>query len=301
MTFYLHVHPRNLLNYPPYEPKCHSTEDGNLKVTFNRQAEDKFSSISYLATYGKTDSDSGFNTIFKKENYFVISRASLRGAKTLKPFKLFMRFMWTSGSTLTLSVLSKPITCAFQQIEPKFIKASNGSFLSWSVDVPQEDLSKTIITVQFLKNHSTDSLSFSNEVVGSYEKIDDSKTWADIERSLQKISVNSSDHGNFTEIKVPGNVTGILIIKVEEIYVRIFGTVEENETYTTQDFEDVMWKTLKSPYETIEVTDIQSRSITITWKGFESYDCLKACTYFKQDISPILLRERFTKLNCEKM
>lgn len=300
-TFYLHVRPRNLLNYPPLEPKCHSTDDGNLKVTFNRQSEDKFSSISYLASFDKSDFDSGFNTIFQNENNFTIARSTLRGAKPLKPFHLYMRFMWSSGKSLTLSLLSKPITCAFQQIEPKFIKASNGSFLGWNIDVSKEDLSKTIVTIQFLKNDSTDSLSFSNEVVGSYEKIDEAKTWADIERSLQKISVNSSDHGNFTEIKVPGNVTGILIIKVEEIFVRIFGSIEENGTHIMQDYENVKWRILKSPYEAITVSDIQSRSVTISWDGLDEHECLQACTYLKQDISPIFLRERSTKLNCEKM
>lgn len=300
-TFYLHVRPRNLLNYPPLEPKCHSTDDGNLKVTFNRQIDDKFSSISYLASFDKSDFDSGFSTIFENENNFTITRSNLRGAKMLKPFYLYMRYMLSSGKGLTLSLLSKPITCAFQQIEPKIIKASNGSFLGWNIDVPEKDLSKTIITIQFLKNTSTDALSFSNEVVGSYEKIDETTTWTDVERSLQKIAVNSSDHGNFTEIKVTGNVTGILIIKIEEISVRVFGSIEENRTHIRQDYENGKWNVLKSPYEALTVSDIQSRSITISWNGLDSYLCLQACTYLKQDISPIFLREKSTKLNCEKM
>lgn len=302
-TFYLHVHPRNLLNDPPLEPECHSTDDGNLRVTFKPRVEDKFSNIQYIAAYNTsvTSFDTGVSSqILASENFFTISRSSLRSVESLKPFHLYMRYMLMNVQTITMSLLSKPITCAFQQIEPSLFKG-NGSFLGWNVDVSDENLSKTIITIQFLKNNNTDSLSFSNEIVGSYKKFNESKTWADIEKSLQKISVNSSDHGNYTEIKVPGNVTGILIIKVEEMFVRIFGSIEENGTHIIQDNESVKWRILKSPHETITVSDIQARSIVISWKGLDSNKCLQACTYLKSN-SPIFLRDSTaTKLNCEKM
>lgn len=303
-TFYLHVNPRILLNYPPDGPKCHSTDDGNLKVTFNRQNEDKFNSISYIASFDKPNSDSGFSTILNNENNFTIARSILRDAKALKPFHLYMRFMFSSGISLTPSLLSKPITCAFQQIEPKLIKATNGikgSFLSWNVDVSKEDLSETTITIQFLKNSSTDGFPLSGEVVGSYEKIDEAKTWADIERSLQKFSVNASDNDSFSEIKVKGNVSGIFIPNVNEVVVRVFGSIAESGMHILQDYEDLKWKILKSPHEDITVSDIQSRSITISWSELDSYKCLQACTYLKTNVSPIFLRDRSTKLNCEKM
>jgi hypothetical protein len=174
--------------------------------------------------------------------------------------------------------------------------------LGWNVDIADEDLSKAVITIQFLKNGTSEPLAFASEVVGSYEKVDDLKTWNDIEKSLQKFSVNSSDHELFTEVKVPGNVTGILIIKVEEIFVRIFGSIEENGSHIEQDFSNIQWRSLKAPIETIKVTDIQARSVTMSWNGLDSYDCLRACTYLKQDSLPTFFREKpTTKLNCEKM
>jgi hypothetical protein len=291
-----------MLNNPPLKPTCHSMNDNNLNVTFDERNSEKFSSISFLATYDDFESDTGFSGDLKNKNYFIINQSILRSSKLLKPFHLHLRAMLPSGKFITMSPLSEPIICAFQQIEPKFIKASKGSFLGWNIDIADEDLSKTVITIQFLKNGTTEPLTFSTEVVGSYEKIDDLKTWNDIEKSLQKISVNSSDHGIFTEIKVPGNVTGILIIKVEEIFVRIFGSIAENGTHIEQDFSNIQWKSLKTPIETISVTDVQARSVTMSWNGLDSYDCLRACTYLKQDILPNFLREKSnTRLNCEKM
>lgn len=300
-TFYVHVNPRSILNDKPLHPKCHTTDDGDLNVTFSRRKDEKYSLFSYLAAYEDLESDSGFSSAFMPDSHFIIKRSDLRSARALKPFHLYMRTMLSNNINLIVSRLSEPMICAFQQIVPKFVKANNGSFLGWEIDVPEKDLNKTIITIQFLKNGSSDALSFIDEVVGSYEKVDDFKTWNDIEKSLQKISVNSSDRGTFTEIKVSGNVTGILIIKVEEIFVRIFGSIEENGTHIQQDYESVKWKSLKSPYETVNVFDIQSRSIMISWIGLDSHECLRACTYLKQDISPKFLREKSTKLNCEKM
>lgn len=299
-TFYVHVQPRNFLNHPPLHPKCHTTDEGDLNVTFTQKNHEQFSGVYYYAAYDNFESDTGFNNAVL-DNNLIIKRSELKSVKGLKPFHLYMRLMLSVNSNFVLSLLSEPAICAFQQIEPKFMKASNGSFLGWDIDVSEEDLSKTIITIQFLKNGTIDAPSFTNEVVGSYEKIDDFKTWNDIEKSLQKIAVNSSDHGAFTEIKVRGDVTGILIIKVEEVFVRIFGSIEENGTHIEQDYENIRWKSLKSPYEIVSVTDIQSRSITISWSGLDSYECLRACTYLKQDISPKILREKTTKLNCEKM
>lgn len=305
MTFYLHVSPRTMLNNPPLKPTCHSLNDNNLNVTFDARNSEKFSSISFIAAYDDFESDTGFSGDLKDRKNFIINRSILRSSKLLKPFHLYLRTMLPSGKFITMSPLSEPIICAFQQIEPKFIKASNGSFLGWNVDIADEDLSKTVITIQFLKNDSYEPLTFANEVVGSYEKIDHLKTWNDVEKSLQKFPANSSDHGNFTEVKVPGNVTGILIIKVEEIFVRIFGSIEENGTHIVQDFSNIEWKSLKvlkRPIETINVTDIQARSVTVNWDGLDLYKCLRACTYLKQDILPNFLREKSTlKLNCNKM
>lgn len=300
-TFYVHVNPRSILNDIPLNPKCFTTDDGDLNVTFGRRKDEKYSLFSYLAAYENLESDSGFSPALPPNSHFIIKRSDLKSAKALKSFHLYMRSMLSNNINLIMSRLSEPMICAFQQISPKFIKATNGSFLGWDIDVSEKDLSKTIITIQFLKSNSSDALFFIGEVVGSYEKVDDLKTWNDIEKSLQKISVNSSDHGTFTEIKVPGNVTGILIIKVEEIFVRIFGSIEENGTHIQQDYENIKWKSLKSPYETVNVFDIQSRSIMISWIGLDSHECLRACTYLKQDISLKFLREKSTKFNCEKM
>lgn len=301
-TFYLHVRPANLLNYAPYNLKCSSMDDNVIMVSFEKRENEKISRIQYYVT---TEESNVLSTLVSSDlngkNNFDMRKKELKHIKSLKPFYLYVRSMLPSGGGMTISPLSKPILCAFQEIQPKFFKAQNGVFLRWTIDdISDEELSRAVITIQFLKNGTNDALSFSNEVVGTYTKFDEYLKWSDIEKNLQKISVNSSDHGEWTELKVSGNVTGIFIIKTDEIFVRIYGSIEENGEHLEQNFDNLKWESVKSSFAPLTVVSKESRSVEISWDGIGNITCMKACTFLKQNFL-VSLREPKTKLNCEIM
>ncbi|KAL7017913.1 hypothetical protein ACKWTF_010565 [Chironomus riparius] len=301
-TFYLHVRPVNLLNYAPYNLKCSSIDDNAITVNFKRREDEQINRIQYfVASEEPSEYSTDFSAELMGQSSFDIKKARLRNIKSLKPFYLYVRSMLPSGGGMTISPLSIPTKCAFQEIEPKFVKAQNGTFLRWTIDdLTDEELSKSVITIQFLKNGTNDALSFSTEVVGTYAKFGDYVMWSDIEKNLQKISVNSSDHGEWTEIKVPGNVSGILIIKIEEIFVRIFGSMEEDDEFLEQDYSNLKWQSVKSSFAPLYIDSIESRSIHISWNEIGKNKCMMACTYFKHNNFESI-REPKTKLNCEEI
>lgn len=302
-TYYLHLPPRNLLNYAPYNPKCHSMGDNTLMIEFQKREPEKVNRIQYfIATENPHDFITNFSTDLLGKNSFEITKSLMRIVKSLKPFHIFLRSMMPSGEALTTSTLSQPVMCAFQEIEPKFVKAQNGTFLTWKIDdLSHDELRDAIITIQFLKN-GTSNVPFVNEVVGTYAEWGDHVLWTEVEKNLQRITVNNSDYGQWTEIKVQGNVTGILIIKVEEIFVRIFGSIpSEDGTHLQQDYSMLKWKSVKAQFVPITISSIESRSVTINWNGLENFGCLKACTFLKQETLMALRSPAKSKINCKKM
>jgi hypothetical protein len=289
-TFYLHLPPSNLLNYAPAHGKCYSTANNTLMIEFQKSEFERINRIQYfISTEEPRDFITQLSTDLLGRNTFELSKSSVPIAKSLRPFYLYMRSMMPSGAVMTMSPLSKVLVCAFQEIEPKFVKAQNGTFLTWRIeDLSYEELSKAVITIQFLKNN-TDSgsfMQFGNEAVGTYTHWRDKFIqYTEVEKNLQRISVNSSDQGDYTEIKVTGNVTGILIIKVEEIFVRIFGSIEENGVFLQQNFSQLKWKNVKSTFAPLTISKVESRSVTIGWSGLDDSEseCLKACTFLKRD------------------
>jgi hypothetical protein len=307
-TYYLHLAPRNLLNEAPTNAKCYSTGDNTIMIEFQRSESVRVNRIQY---YIATDEPRDFITSLSSDlfgrNSFELHKSTVLTARSLKPFYLYMRSMMPSGNMLTTSPLSKPLVCAFQEIEPRFIKAQSagqtGSFLTWQInDLSREELERAVITIQFLKNETGDVMQFAGEAVGTFihwpgEAL---PQWKEVEKNLQRVAVNGSDQGQYTEIKVSGNVTGILIIKVEQIFVRIFGSLEENGEYLQQNYSQVKWKSVKTSFAPLSVDKIESRSVSVSWSGLDDARCLKACTYLKQE-SLALIRDSRSKTVCEKM
>uniref|UniRef100_W4VR48 Putative neural cell adhesion molecule l1 n=1 Tax=Corethrella appendiculata TaxID=1370023 RepID=W4VR48_9DIPT len=98
-------------------------------------------------------------------------------------------------------------------------------------------------------------------------------------RNFQNITI--------TEVRVPGNVTGILIPNSNRIVVRVLGSLSDDGEPLDQDLRFVQWKTIdwttKNP-DTIhkfQATDIEAHSIKFTWNNFlaseEQNQCLQIC------------------------
>lgn len=160
----------------------------------------------------------------------------------------------------------------------------------------------TSYTVQFLRNGSANSVVFNGELIGTYEMFPMYVNWETVEKKLEKISVKSFNLTDWSEVKFPGNVTGLYIINTDEINVRILGTVQENGELFEQDLQHLPWTNIKASsisLEPLEVTEIESRSAIVSWgRGLNITKCTELCSYLK---SEIISRDPPERTNCVPM
>lgn len=305
-TFYLHVRPQLLLNNPPQNQKCSPMGNGMVHVTFDHDAHSN--KIYYFIA---TDSPREFYSqisqdiaeTFGAKLSFKINTTAARIIKPLKPFFLYMRNLAYTTSDreqrLIVSTLSKPIECATQGIEPKFVKAPTGGiFLRW--DVPEIDVPITGFTIQFLNNGTSMPVQFIEEVIGTYENWPAFVSWNDIVPKLEKIKVRNTNHSEWTEVRVPGNVTGLYVINTDEVYVKILGTTLESGELFDQDLSYLNWTNIKASsisLEPLTVGEIDARSAEVSWTGLDSVQCAYICTQLKS----VFPRDASEKFKCEKM
>jgi hypothetical protein len=290
-----------MLMNAPQNAKCFPMDKGEVLVTFDKEI-----ATNKIQFFVASDSPRDFHSALALNatiKSFVIDSKAAGFYKPLKPFYLYMRNMSPSGSNraaMVLSQLSKPIKCATQGIEPKFVKAESGIFLRW--EAPKTDSNVTSYTIQFLTNGSADSLVFNGEVIGTYEIFPMYVSWETVEKKLDKISVKSSNNTEWSEVKVPGNVTGLYILKTDEINVRILGSVMEDGELFEQDLKYITWTNIKASsisLEPLEISEIESRSAVISWgKALVIKNCTAVCSNLK---SEIISRDSSDKFQCAKM
>lgn len=298
-TFYLHIRHTDMLDHSPRNAKCFPKDKNVIHVTFSSESESN--KIHYFIA---SDSPRDFRPEFSMNvniNSLDFDTNSKSIVKPFKPFYLYMRNMDQRRSMnqvkMIVSQLSKPIICATQGIEPKFVKSPNGIFFRW--DAPPTDSNITSYTIQFLNNKTSEPVVLSNEVVGTYETWPKFVSWSEVDRNLKKIPAKSSNKTEWTEVQVPGNVTGLYIINKEELNVRILGTIKENGELLDQDLRYLSWTNIKASsfsLEPIKLGEFDSRSAEILWTGLESVLCASICSNLKQDFI-----SRDTTLKCEEM
>ena len=286
-----------MLNHGPQNAKCYPMDKNIIHVTFNRETTSN--KIQYfIASDSPRDfySQVSMNVNVKS---FNIDANAVSILKPFKPFYLYMRNLTPHSGKMIISQLSKPIICATQGIEPKFVKPPSGIFLRW--DPPQTDTNITAFTIQFLNNKTSNPVVFINEVIGTYETWATYVSWNEVEKNLQKIPAKSSNKSDWTEVQVPGNVTGLLIINTEEVNVRILGTIMENDELFEQDLQFLSWTNIKaSSYslEPLKLGEVDSRSAEILWSGLDSVRCAHICSNLKQDF---ISRDADGQFRCEEM
>lgn len=140
------------------------------------------------------------------------------------------------------------------------IFSPNGIFIWW----PKVDhVNVTSYLIQFQSNDPTN---FSDHVIGTTKEIDEFQTWNDISGHLTKVSAVTNVHpqsknedetspGNetvthqplklITELRVNGDVTGILIPNTMEIIVRILVPIVDEDGELVQDTRFVEWKKVR--------------------------------------------------------
>lgn len=295
-SFYLHVRPTLLLNHGPLNAKCVPMDKGIIHVTYDKEMPSN--KIQYFIASDAPRDFYSHVSIDMNSKGFKIDTTSASIFKPLKPFYLYMRNMVPSGLSMTLSPLSKPIRCATQGIDPKFVKSPNGIFLRW--DTPATDSNVTSYTIQFKKNETSTPVSFKHEVVGSFDEFPPYISWDDVSENLQKITVRNNDHPDWTEVVVPGNVTGLSIPNIDEINVRILGTVLESGELFSQDLQYLSWTNIKAStfsLAPLRLGTVESHGAEITWSGLSNVQCASVCAMPK---GPMIDRGDTTP-KCEKM
>lgn len=151
-------------------------------------------------------------------------------------------------------------------------------------------------TLQFWNNKSTNPAMFSDQVIGSYIQLDEykcSSNWSEISLYLEKIPAttniivddinNENLNMTITEVKIPGNVTGILIPNTNKVIVRVLATITDNGVVLEQDNRFVQWKTidwsLNNGMSKLRLSMIEARSVLVSWSSFGPNDNIKCICY----------------------
>lgn len=127
----------------------------------------------------------------------------------------------------------------------------NGLFIWWP---KEEDVNATAYVIQFLHNDTTNPTVFSEHIVGTTKLINEIHNQHDIEGDLVKIAAKTNVYANatvgdignatITEIRVDGNVTGILIPNANRLVVRVLVPVFDEDGELFQDMRYVEWRTV---------------------------------------------------------
>lgn len=139
------------------------------------------------------------------------------------------------------------------------IISPSGIFIWW---LKPYQINATTFIIQF---QSDDITSFSDHIVGTTRAIDEFQTWDDISGDLTNIPATTNIYPNddhdiddettqsipaekkthpkmLTEVRVSGNISGILIPNAHEITVRVLVPIIDDEGELSQDVRYVEWK-----------------------------------------------------------
>lgn len=136
------------------------------------------------------------------------------------------------------------------------IFSSNGIFIWWP---KVEHINVTAYLIQFKGDETT---TFSDHVVGTIRNIDEFETWNEVSNDLTHIPATTNIYPNdvkdeamrapptendkktssIVELRVNGNVSGILIPNTHEIVVRVLVPVVDEDGELDQDMRYIEWK-----------------------------------------------------------
>lgn len=249
MSNYLLVLKKTLLASPK-NIHCYPMDNNSMLVTFDTTNGQSVDVVNYFIATESSWTAPNPIQMENNEKIFIF-RSDL---KVLTPFRLFVRgFSMLTDGNFAMSHLSYGRDCSTQGLEPRFIKSSNGIFLWWPV--PEVPLTSFIIQFWYNGTSSTSNqILLKNEAVCSFHPwIGPHILFSEVSNTLQKIpivtrtyaSTDPSENVTITEVRVPGNASGILIPNSEQIVVRILGTVQaDGELMNDQDLKYLSWNTV---------------------------------------------------------
>ncbi|CAO1436821.1 unnamed protein product [Diamesa serratosioi] len=268
--------------------QCYPMDNNSILVTFDTVHGITVDLVSYFIATNSSWIAPAPISMEKNEKYFIF----WNNLKVLSPFGLFMRGFsaQSSGDTFTMTRLSHGRDCSTQGLEPHFIKSPDGIFLWWSID--DESIHVTSFIIQLWYNEKIPDQQ-SEASCSFYQWSSQYMLWSDIGSTLKNTSIvtrsrpleSLTENVTIIELHLPGNATGILIPNTKQIKVRILGSVHaDGELMASQQLKYLSWNIINSTSTKtrvqeglIEVLQIESRSITITWTGFDKGLCLEVC------------------------
>jgi hypothetical protein len=312
-SIYLHIRKRQLLDNVPQDAQCYPMNGNDVFVTYRQETHDNMIQYIVAADNPRQFLPKIINNL-APEN-FKIEHASADLANIVRPLRKFYLYMRNMSPQKTeninsdnikinmlMSRLSKPIVCAAQGFKPNFIKSNKGIFFTWDVSEVIDVI--TYFTIQFRNDEGDPSFTFANLIIGT--NISSPTYSPDNAESLIKIPIKSSrnieENGvKWLEIQIPGETTGIFVVNVQSLSVRILGSTNPDGSLFDQDLSRLEWYTISSTdisIELITVADVEPRSVLIRWSHFDGVKCAKVCAQKKQTS---IVRDTSKSNFCETM
>ncbi|XP_062535649.1 uncharacterized protein LOC134204852 isoform X2 [Armigeres subalbatus] len=109
-----------------------------------------------------------------------------------------------------------------------------------------------------------------------------------------------------TQLKVPGNVTGVFIPNTKNVNVRILGSTAEDGEPMVQDLHYIQWKTIDTSVRRpdavnrFQTSHVDVRSVQFTWSRFIATDLLNKCLMlcYKNVNHDVFIRGGSNRINC---
>lgn len=218
-------------------------------------------------------------------------------------------------SRLIMSRLSKGIKCQTQGLELLSTAFPDHVFLWWPPTNGKNNYTAPVdhYLIQLWGNDtrtSDNNWSMDGDVTGTNGQLDEYKTWNEIDQMLHKIPaemsvINTSYvvdgaesflkqsidgkrrkpsirfHFNVTQIKVPRNVSGILIPNTKRVWARVIG-VRAGEVIPDEELQYVQWKKVENSdngVSKLRIVSANSKNVQLAWNAFgrDKSTCLMLC------------------------
>lgn len=161
------------------------------------------------------------------------------------------------------------------------------------------DLKPSYFIIQLRQDNTTKPIIFHDNIIGTCITINEDNI-TEIQSNLIKINIKSdinvtnqtSTSMIITQIKVPGNVTGILIPNAMKLMVRVLGSLSATFNVLQQDLKYINWTTFDEsirnmlPPSEMKLISAESRKIRIEWNILQTnmeIKCFNICYKMKND------------------
>lgn len=199
----------------------------------------------------------------------------------------------------------------WNEIESNLVKIPATTSIHYQYNSEEDDA--VDVDKNLSNNRKGRSFDFNSTSRQTFESLESEKTTnKNLNDSNKSVKDSHRQHSNITitEVRIPGNITGILIPNTNKIVVRVIATITDHGKVFEQDYSLIEWKTFdfsdggrnREFYEIKEVK-VESRSIAILYNSVQSNQdlknrCMKIC-YETMSAENLIRSEK--KIDCKDM